>query len=422
MSAAVASLVALLVAIVVSMVARLNVGLLAIALAWAVGVGLGDLKTDAVLAGFPGSLFVTLVGVTALFGIAETNGSLARVATRAVRLVRGDARWLPMIFFALAMLLSTVGPGTIATVALLAPVGMAIGRQSHVNPLIMALMIGNGENAGNLSPVSTVGVIANAKMAEAGIVGHESVVWFANAAAHLIVTIAAYLLFRGWRPATTHATDGVRPIESTTSTTPSLTGPQRLTLGVIGAWLVGVVALSLPVGPSALTAALVLLIARAADETQVVRALPWGVLLMVCGVSVLIAVLEKTGGMQLFSALLASIASASTINGAIAFVTGAISSWSSTSGVVLPAFLPTVTRLAQDVGGGDPLAIALSINVGSALVDVSPLSTVGALCVATVTDPIDARRLFRQLLFWGLSMCVVGALLCQLFAGPLARL
>ena len=34
--------------------------------------------------------------------------------------------------------------------------------------------------------------------------------------------------------------------------------------------------------------------------------------------------------------------------------------------------------------GGDPLAVALSINVGSALVDVSPLSTLGALCVANV--------------------------------------
>jgi hypothetical protein len=142
---------------------------------------------------------------------------------------------------------------------------------------------------------------------------------------------------------------------------------------------------------------------------------------MVCGVSVLVNVLEKTGGMALFTGLLASLATPSTVDGAIAFVTGAISSWSSTSGVVLPAFLPTVTALAQQVGGGDPLAIALSINVGSALVDVSPLSTLGALCVAAISDQAVAQRLFRQLLIWGLSMTVVGALLCQLFAGVIAR-
>jgi hypothetical protein len=106
----------------------------------------------------------------------------------------------------------------------------------------------------------------------------------------------------------------------------------------------------------------------------------------------------------------------------IALVTGAISTYSSTSGVVLPAFLPVVPSLVQQVGGGDPLAVALSINVGSSMVDVSPLSTIGAICVAAVSDPVESRRLFNQLLIWGFSMIVVGAILCQLFAGMIARL
>jgi hypothetical protein len=54
-------------------------------------------------------------------------------------------------------------------------------------------------------------------------------------------------------------------------------------------------------------------------------------------------------------------------------------------------------------------------------VDVSPLSTLGALCVAAVPSAGEARVLFRQLLAWGLSMTVVGAVLCQLLAGVLAR-
>jgi di/tricarboxylate transporter len=414
-SPALASLIALLVAIAVSMVAHLNVGLLAIVLAWGVGTGLGQLKTDAILGGFPGSLFVTLIGVTALFAVAETNGTLERIANRAVRIVRGDARWLPMIFFALAMTLSTIGPGAIATVALLAPVALAVGVRAGAAPIVMALMVGNGANAGNLSPVSAIGVIANTKMAEGGLVGHEGKVWFANAAAHTLVAIVAYLLFGGWRAR------GDAAALTAETRAPALSRAQQLTLVVITAWLLCVVLLKLPPGPSALTAALVLLIARAGDEARVIRTLPWAVLLMVCGVSVLVNVLEKTGGMTLFTELLASMASPSTINGAIAFITGGISSWSSTSGVVLPAFLPTVTSLAQQVGGGDPLAIALSINVGSALVDVSPLSTLGALCVAAISDRVVAQRLFRQLLIWGLSMTVVGALFCQLFAGAIAR-
>lgn len=143
--------------------------------------------------------------------------------------------------------------------------------------------------------------------------------------------------------------------------------------------------------------------------------------MMVCGLSVLIGVLEKTGGMDLFTSLLASAASPASVNGVIAFVTGAISTYSSTSGVVLPTFLPTVPTLVARLGGGDPLAVALSINVGSSLVDVSPLSTLGALCVAAVPDQVESRALFRDLMLWGLSMTIVGALLCQWLAGPLAR-
>jgi hypothetical protein len=128
-------------------------------------------------------------------------------------------------------------------------------------------------------------------------------------------------------------------------------------------------------------------------------------------------VLEKTGGMDLFTTLLAKITTPATANGMMAFVTGVISTYSSTSGVVYPAFLPTVPGLVEKLGGGDPLQIALSINVGAAIVDVSPLSTTGALCVAAlpVMDKDAAKVLFRQLLIWGFSMTIVGALFCQLF-------
>jgi hypothetical protein len=53
------------------------------------------------------------------------------------------------------------------------------------------------------------------------------------------------------------------------------------------------------------------------------------------------------------------------------------------------------------------------MNIGGHLVDVSPLSTIGALCIASA-GAVDTRRLFNQLLAWGLSMAVVGALLCYL--------
>ena len=84
------------------------------------------------------------------------------------------------------------------------------------------------------------------------------------------------------------------------------------------------------------------------------------------------------------------------------------------AGVVLPAFLPSVPDLVAQLGGGDPAAIATSILIGGHLVDVSPLSTIGALCIASAPLSSDRRLLFNQVLAWGLSMSVVGALGCYL--------
>lgn len=414
MNPALLSLAALVTAIVLSCTSRINVGVLAMAFAWLIGTYTAGWRVDQVTAGFPASLFLTLTGVTLLFALAEVNGTLERLANRVVGLAGGHAGTVPIVFFLGAGLLSSVGPGAVSAVALLIPLAMAIGGRSGVPRVLTAMMIANGANAGNLSPISAVGIIANSRMAETSIGAHAGKVWFANFAAHVIVAIAAWLLFRGTRPA--NKDDG--PAIDTPTV---LDSRQRLTALIIGAWIVGVVGFQLNVGLSAFAAAALLVVAGTADEAAAFRRLPWGVIIMVSGVTVLINVLEKTGGMDLFSALLASIAAPASINGTIAFVTGLISSWSSTSGVVLPAFLPTVPGLVERVGGGDPLAVALSINVGSSMVDVSPLSTIGALCVATVLDPIQSRALFRQLLIWGLSMTVVGAVLCQLFAGLVAR-
>jgi di/tricarboxylate transporter len=159
-----------------------------------------------------------------------------------------------------------------------------------------------------------------------------------------------------------------------------------------------------------LAGAVILAIFRAADHKE---AYAVSVIIMMSGVTVLIALLEKTGGLDLFTAALARLSTPNTVTGVVAFLTGGISVYSSTSGVVLPAFLPMVPTLSQQLGGANPVAIAMSMNVGGHLVDVSPLSTIGALCLAGVAGD-ESRRLFNQLLAWGLSMTVVGALLCYL--------
>jgi di/tricarboxylate transporter len=145
--------------------------------------------------------------------------------------------------------------------------------------------------------------------------------------------------------------------------------------------------------------------------------MPWGVILMVTGVTVLVALLQETEGLALITNGIASLSTPATIEPIVGFGVGIVSVYSSTSGVVLPAFLPMVPDLAARLGGLDPLPIAWSMNVAASLVDLSSLSTAGALFIAGAAGFTDTRKLFNQLLAWGLSMSVVGAALCYLLFG-----
>lgn len=418
MTAAVLSLLALLAAIIISMVSHRNVGLIALALAWLIGVYFAGLSAEEVMAGFPVSLLLTVGGVTLLFACAEENGTLLVLASQVARLARGQRWALPILFFLIAALVSMAGPGSISSVALLIPLAGAIGERARIPWFLIALMVTNGANAGNLSPISSVGGVANSRMATVGLGGQEWLVFAANFFAHGLVSLFAYLLFGGLSGLKQAGNGGQQP----ESDPPTASSSHRITIIIISLWIGGVILLRLPLGLSAFAASALLLLLRASNEREAIRLVPWNVVLMVTGVATLIALMERTGGLDLFTTILARLATPGTVNGVMAMIAGIISTYSSTSGVVLPAFLPTVPGLVERIGGGDPLAVALSINIGSALVDVSPLSTLGAMCVAAVRDPEESRRLYNNLMLWGISMIFAGGIICHLLADWFAKI
>jgi Na+/H+ antiporter NhaD/arsenite permease-like protein len=401
---------ALIIAVTLSCVTSVNVGVVSLALAWIVGVYLGGMSMADVLEGFPTQLFVTLAGVTLLFSMAQRNGTLERVTERVVRLCRGHAGLLPIMFFFVAIALSSIGPGSIGSAALLAPPAMAVASRAGIPLFLMAIMVGNGALAGSLSPFAPTGVVANGVMARIGLPGLEWQTYTNNAIAHTLVAFAGYGLFGGWRLfRTRHYTAGAEPLQQTVQ---AFEPRHWLTLAVIATLLAGVAGFEMQVGMMALAAAALLSLARVVDEKDAIRNMPWGVIFMVSGVTVLISLMEKTQGLNLFTDLLVRLSTNESVTAVVAFVTGVVSVYSSTSGVVLPAFLPTVPGLIERLGDLDPLRVASAMTVGAHLVDMSPLSTTGALCLAAVPPGLDSRTLFNRLLAWGLSMTVVGAGLC----------
>ena len=112
---------------------------------------------------------------------------------------------------------------------------------------------------------------------------------------------------------------------------------------------------------------------------------------MVTGVTVLVNLMSNVGGMDLFAKLIAKMSTAGTVTLVAGFWAGLVSAYASTTGVILPAFLPMAAPLLKEVGGTNLLALVSSIVVCGFVVDLSPLSTTGAVFISNAVPYI--RRL-----------------------------
>jgi Na+/H+ antiporter NhaD/arsenite permease-like protein len=412
MDLAVVSVGALAFAVVVSCFSSLNVGVLAIALAWIVGVYLGGLPVNTVMGGFPSQLFLTLTGVTLLFALAQSNGTLERITHHAVRVCRGNRGLIPVMFFALGAALSSMGPGNIATAALVAPLAMSTAVRSGIPLFLMAIMVGNGSNAGALSPFAPTGIIVNGLMARNELPGLELQTYLYNLVAHAAVAFSGYALFGGLKLFGSGTASAAAP-PSSDDAVEAFDRRHWITMAVIATLILSVLFAQINVGMGAFLGAVILVLTGSASDGEAIKRMPWRVIVMVCGVTVLISLVERAQGIDLLVSMVSRVASAQTVTFIAALMVGLVSVYSSTSGVVLPAFLPMVPGLVAALPGASAIGIASSMNIGGHLVDVSPLSTIGALCLAGA-PPDESRALFNKLLAWGLSMALVGATLCYL--------
>lgn len=443
---AIMSIVALLIVVIISCVNEdLNVGFLAIGFAIVVAGVWGGTSGAKVLSYFPTSLFMILVGVTFLFGMAQTNGTMEKLTAYAVRATGGNVALMPLVVFLLTTIVTTIGPGNIAGTALMAPVAMAIATRVGIPAFLMTLIVVGAANGAALSPFAPTGIISNGIIAKmAGGLGIapdalNGLAWkihFNSEVAQGFANIGGFFLMGGWAWIAQQK-GGKLSVDELAPKPEPFTGHQLLTLAMVAVLIIMVILPGLGplkpffkanawmanmisnVGTVAFVLSCVLMLSGSGDSKAAVKVIPWGVIMMVCGVTVLIEVMDKAGGLNALVSMMAAISNPTTINGTLGFVTGIISAYASSSGVVMPMFLPMVPGLVKELGGGDPIAMISSINIGAHLVDTSPLSTLGALCIACAGAHEDKAKLFRKLLIWGLSMSIVGAAICYVFFGLL---
>jgi di/tricarboxylate transporter len=413
-----------------------NMGVLGIVAAFGLGTALG-VSEDDIFAGFPGDLFVILVGVTYLFAIASNNGTVDWLVQAAVRAVGGRAAAIPWVMFGVTAVLTASGAVVPGAVAIVAPIALGFAVRYKINPVLMGLFVINGATAGGFSPISVFGSIVNGVVERNNLAENATLLFASSFVFNTLLCFVAFLLFGGREllqrrvavdePAAASgrfereqrekaAASPERPpiaggAAVTADEVPSLDREKIFTLIGIVTLVVVALAFDVDVGFVALSIAAVLSLLSPAATKGAVNKIAWPTVLLICGIVMYVGLLEEIGTIDWLGEHVATISAPLIAALLICYVGGVVSAFASTTGI-LAALIPLAVPLLE-AGAVGAVGLIIALSISSSVVDSSPFSTSGAL---TVANTPDERRdfVYRRLIQWGFSMVLIAPLITWL--------
>src|SRR3954466_7101326 len=197
MSPELISILVLIALFVIGTVLPISMGALGFVAAWGVGMYALGLDEAEIIEGINGDLILTLVGVTYLFAIARTNGTVDLIVRGAVRAVGGRVALIPWVMFAVTAVLTAIGAASPAACAIVGPIALGVARRHSISPLMMGMFVVHGAQAGGFSPISIYGVITNSVMAENGLPVDEGAIFLSSLLVNLAIAIALFFALGG---------------------------------------------------------------------------------------------------------------------------------------------------------------------------------------------------------------------------------
>jgi di/tricarboxylate transporter len=416
----VVGIIGLVLVFVVGTLRSVNLGVLSLVMTFLVStIFVGETPRD-IYSGFPVDLFVLLAGVTYLFAVAASNGTVDRIVEGAVRLARDRRGWIPWVVFIVASLPAMAGALGSAGVALLAPLSMRLAERYDIDRRMIGLMVVHGAGAGNFSPLNVLGAIVHQAVTRNGLEMSQSALFFGNLAYNVVLGGVIYLVFGGLRltrQAAGVSRDDVRAGVVEQARTP-VDLAQVSTMIALAGVAVAALVFGLSIGFVAFAAAALLQLLFPASTAGAERKIAWGVVLLVCGIVTYVAALQRYGTVAAVGDGIAGLGSPLVIAFLICAVGAVTSAFASSAGILgamIPLAVPFMVR-GEIVTTGLVVALAISATV----VDSTPFSTVGALVVANAADA-ERSRIYRGLLLWGAAMVVTApAVTWLLFIVPAA--
>ena len=450
MSAPVLSLIILAVMFLLATVLPLNMGALAFVGAFLLGSVFLGMSTTEILANFPGGLFLTIVGVTYLFAIAQNNGTIDLLVRGAVRLVGSKVALIPWVMFAITALITALGALSPAAVAIIAPIALSFAAKHKINPLMMGMMVIHGAQAGGFSPIAVYGVTVNGIIAKTELAASPMAIFLASFVFNLAIAVVLFIVLGGSKLLSSKAgriveqaantrmnvSVGARTASvtlqgsgsdispsgvSAKGTTPGssaadhdkgssagarATMPQLVT--ILGLIALAVISLGfkVDVGFVSITIAIVLALVSPEAQKGAVNKISWSTVLLICGMLTFVGVLEKAGTIKFVSNGVADLGMPLLAALLICYIGGIVSAFASST-AILAALIPlAVPFLATGEIGAVGVIAALAVS--ATIVDVSPFSTNGALVLANAPENVDKETFYKQILAYSGIVIVAG--------------
>lgn len=380
------SLILLLAAIVIGFLRNANVGVVCIGFAMILTLLYGDqITAKSVIAGFSTSLFIQMVGVTYLFAIIHSNGTLELLAKKVVNLV--PARAIPVVMFFLGMVLSAAGPGSIPCLAIIPVIAIPLSLSAGINPIMTSIIGDMGAMAGRMSPLTPEAAVVRSLMEEQGMDGNTVPIMICTFITAIVVSVLIFVYYKGWK------LDASAKAEK--EKLPAFQWQQWASLAGLAVLAVGVLFLKWNVGLTGFLVGTILIIAGCGNEKKAISGVPWNVIVMVLGVGMLMNIVSQSGGIDLMVSALESVMGPRSASPIMAITAGVMSFFSSGLGVVFPTLVPMCGSLAAGIGADGAQLVAMVV-IGGTIAGYTPISTTGALIMAGVAQQENSEERFPQ--------------------------
>ncbi|GAA2006021.1 SLC13 family permease [Brevibacterium samyangense] len=418
MSPEIVSLLVLVVMFVLATWRGVNMGLLGLLGAVAFGCGMLGMDLETALAGFPVDMFVSLVGLTFLFGFAQNNGAIDVLVHWCLRLCAGRAAFAPWVFFLLTAVL--IALGALFAVAIIAPLALRFARRNGLNVFMTGLLVVHGALAGAFSPLSVYGIFIADFMGRNDFTADPWSLFLAPFVFNLVFVVVVFLFMRR-RPGP--GAESVAPalpgggadasvrgasaggVAAPEETEVRVDARQLFTLVVLAVFALGVVAFGLDVGILAIGLGVVLALVEPAAGARALGKVSWSVVVLICGVLTYIHVLEEAGTVDWVSAGISSIGVPLLAALLLFYMSGLVSALASSLGIIGVVIALAGPFLAS--GEVHVAGFVAALAIAATIVDISPFSTNGAMLLANVDEDVRGTY-YRGMLQYAGVMCALG--------------